>query len=88
MANVSVEITKIFEGVGDEIFEIDEEDYTLSVYKLELWKLGLLTFIYISFALVSNSGHLMIIWYIKWHAPKKRPINRMIFVDQVYLFST
>ena len=76
-----------FEGVADEIFEITNfDDQTVFVYKLELWKLCLLIFFYVTFALVATCGGLMIVWYIKGYAPKNRPFNRMILVDQVIFF--
>ena len=77
-----------FEGLADEIFEITNfKDQTVLVYKLELWKLCLLIFFYAFFALVATCGGLMIVWYIKGYAPKNRPINRMILIDQV-IFSS
>ena len=77
-----------FEGVADEIFEITNiQDEPLFVYELELWKLCLLISFYVIFALVANCGGLMIVWYIKGYAPKNRPINRMILIDQVIFFN-
>ena len=75
-----------FEGFADEIFKITNiQDETLFVYKLGLWKLCLLISFYVVFALVANCGRLMIVWYIKRYAPKNRPINRMILIDQVII---
>ena len=76
-----------FEGVGDEKFEVNNiTDHSVSVYKLKFWQLCTLISTYVMFALATYSGQLMIIWYITQYAPKNRPINRMILVDQVFLF--
>ena len=77
-------MTQEFEGIESAVFKIeDREDNTIPVYKLEFWKLCLLISFHIIFAMMANTGQVMIIWYIRWYAPKQRPINRMILVDMV-----
>ena len=77
-------MTKKFEGIGSEAFEFEDEgDNSVSVYNLEFWKWCLLISFHIIFATLANIGQVMIIWYIRWYAPKQRPINRMILVDMV-----
>ena len=77
-------MTQEFDGIESEVFKVeDRDDNTIPVYKLEFWKLCLLIVFYLTFAFMTNTGQVMIIWYIRWYAPKQRAINRMILVDQV-----
>ena len=77
-------MTKEFEGIGSEAFRFeDERDNSVSVHNLEFWKWSLLISFHIIFAMMANTGQVMIICYIRWYAPKQRAINRMILVDQV-----
>ena len=62
---------------------IDITDHSLIIYRLESWQSGLLIISLASCGLVSIGGTLMIINYIKRFAPKDRPINTMVLVDQV-----
>ena len=62
---------------------IDITDHSLIIFRLESWQSGLLIISLASCGLVSIGGTLMIINYIKRFAPKDRPINTMVLVDQV-----
>ena len=61
----------------------DLEDHTLSYFKWEWWQLYLFIVYYIICAVIAILGQIMIVFYIAKHAPKNRPINKMILVDQV-----
>ena len=75
---------KEYEGIGGEAFRFEDEgDNSVSVDNLEFWKWCLLISFHIIFAIMGYIGQVMIIWYIRWYAPKQRPINRMISVDMV-----
>ena len=63
------------------------EDHSLTFFRWEEWISKLLTFFLAICALVSIIGTTMIIFYIAKHAPKERPINRMILIDQVRYIS-
>jgi hypothetical protein len=62
---------------------IDITDHSLFIFRLESWQSWLLIISLAFCGLVSIGGTLMIINYIKRFAPKDRPINTMVFVDQV-----
>ena len=70
-------------GMEMEYEIIDITDHSLIIYRLESWQSGLLIISLASCGLVSIGGTLMIINYIKRFAPKDRPINTMVLVDQV-----
>ena len=59
------------------------EDHTLPYFKWEWWQLYLFIAYYIICAVIAIVGQTMIIFYIARYAPKNRPINKMILVDQV-----
>ena len=70
--------------MDDQEFEIiNLEDHLVPIYRLQWWELYLLICYYAICAIVVISGQLMIIFFIQRYAPKKRPINTMILVDQV-----
>ena len=72
-------------GLDDQIFNIiNVEDQTVAIFNWEWWKICLLLGLYLISASVALSGQIMIIIYIMKYAPKGRPINEMILVDQVY----
>ena len=80
-------MVKLFYSVTDEKFEIaNVTDHMVSVYRLPLLKLSVLISFFVIFSILGKIGQLMIIWYLKEYAPKNRPINRMILVDQVRNF--
>ena len=62
---------------------MSDEEYSMSVFTWYGWKFNVLITSLVIFAMVSIVGQSMIIFYIGRHAPKERPINRMILVDQV-----
>ena len=71
-------------GLDDQIFNIiNVEDQTVAIFNWEWWKICLLLGLYLISASVALSGQIMIIIYIIKYAPKERPINEMILVDQV-----
>ena len=68
----------------DQEFEaINVDDHLVPIYRLQWWELYLFICYYVICAIIVISGQLMIIFFIKRYAPKERPINRMILVDQV-----
>ena len=68
----------------DEQYQIIEtEDHNLSIYKLEKWQSNILVSFLCVCLVIDIVGKGMIIFYIGNYAPKERPINRMILVDQV-----
>ena len=73
-----------FLGQEDEIFDVlSIQNQKIGTFELEWWKLILLFFFYAIAAGITIFGQVMIILYIKKFAPKERPINRMILIDQV-----
>ena len=71
-------------GMKDQKFEtINVDNHLVPIYRLQWWELYLLICYYVICAIIVISGQLMIIFFIKRYAPKERPINRMILVDQV-----
>ena len=59
------------------------ESTEIAIFKWEWWKICLLLGFYTISATISICGQAMIIIYIARYAPKQRPINRMILIDQV-----
>ena len=71
-------------GLDDQIFNvIIVEDQTVAIFNWEWWKICILLGLYLIIASVALCGQVMIIIYIVKYAPKGRPINEMILVDQV-----
>ena len=71
-------------GLDDQIFNIiNVEDQTVAIFNWEWWKICLLLGLYLISASVALCGQVMIIIYIMKYAPKGRPINELILVDQV-----
>ena len=71
-------------GLDDQIFNvINVEDQTVAIFNWEWWKICILLGLYLINASVALCGQVMIIIYIVNYAPKGRPINEMILVDQV-----
>ena len=71
-------------GLDNQIFNvINVEDQSVTVFNWEWWKICLLLGLYLISASVGLCGQVMIITYIIKYAPKGRPINEMILVDQV-----
>ena len=71
-------------GLDDQIFNIiNVEDQTVAIFNWEWWKVCILLGLYLISASVALCGQVMIIIYIVKYAPKGRPINEMILVDQV-----
>ena len=71
-------------GLDDQIFNIiNVEDQTVAIFNWEWWKICLLLGLYLISVSVALFGQVMIIIYIAKYAPKGRPINEMILVDQV-----
>ena len=68
--------------MGYEII-FDTTDHSLIIFRLDSWQSWLLIISLAFCGLVSIGGTLMIINYIKRFAPKDRPINTMVLVDQV-----
>ena len=61
----------------------DLEDHKLSYFKWEWWQLYLFIVYYSICSVIAIAGQIMIVFYISKYAPKDRPINKMILVDQV-----
>ena len=77
-------MVEFFYSVTNDTFEIaNVTDHRVPVYRMQLWKLSALIAFFVIFSILGKIGQLMIIWYLKGYAPKNRPINRMILVDQV-----
>ena len=73
--------------VGHEIFKIiNVEDHSIQNLQWDWWLLFLFITYYIICAAIAIGGQSMIIFYIAKYAPKERPINKMILLDQVNLF--
>ena len=73
-----------FYGLDDQIFNtLNVEDQTVAIFKWEWWKICLFLGLYVICCTVVLCGQVMIIIYIGKYAPKGRPINEMILVDQV-----
>ena len=71
-------------GLGSEEFQIyNIEDHAVPILKLQYWQFVCLIFYYSVCAIIAIFGEALIIFYIARHAPKKRPLNRMILIDQV-----
>ena len=72
-------------GVGNQTYEIiDIDDQSLSIFKWKDWELNLLLISLTISEMICISGQAMIIIYIQRYAKKDRPINTMIWVDQVF----
>ena len=56
---------------------------TWTVHKLQYWQLVLLICYYSICASIAIVGEALVIFYILQHAPKERPLNKMILIDQV-----
>ena len=73
-------------GLGSEEFQISNiEDHAVPIFKLKYWQLDLLICYYSICAIIAIVGEALVIFYIMQHAPKDRPLNRMILIDQVYI---
>ena len=71
-------------GLGSEEFQISNiEDHAVPIFKLKYWQLDLLICYYSICAIIAIVGEALVIFYIMQHAPKDRPLNRMILIDQV-----
>ena len=71
-------------GLGSEEFHIyNIEDHASPIFKLQYWQFVCLICSYSVCAIIAIFGEALIIFYIARHAPKKRPLNRMILIDQV-----
>ena len=71
-------------GFGSEEFQIsDTEDHGVPIFKLQYWQLVLLICYYSICGIIAIVGEALVIFYIVQHAPKERPLNRMILIDQV-----
>jgi hypothetical protein len=71
-------------GFGSEEFQISIiEDHAVPIFKLQCWQLVLLSCYYSICASIAIVGEALVIFYILQHAPKERPLNRMILLDQV-----
>ena len=71
-------------GFGREEFQISNiEDHAVPIFKLQYWQLVLLICYYSICASIAIVGEALVIFYILQHAPKERPLNRMILIDQV-----
>ena len=74
-------------GQGGEIFDvISIQNQKVGIFEWDWWKLILLFIFYAIGAGIMTCGQVMIIVYIKKFAPKVRPINRMILIDQVQTY--
>ena len=71
-------------GLESEEFQIsDIKDHSLPIFKLQYWQLVLFICYYSVCAIITIVGEAMVIFYIVQHAPKNRPLNRMILIDWV-----
>ena len=71
-------------GLESEEFQIsDIKDHSIPIFKLQYWQLFLFICYYSVCAIITIVGEALVIFYIARHAPKKRPLNRMILIDQV-----
>ena len=71
-------------GLGSEEFQIyNIEDHAVPIFKLQYWQLVLFICYYSVCAIITIVGEAMVIFYIVQHAPKNRPLNRMILIDWV-----
>ena len=64
----------------------DLEDQSLSIFSWQGWSLWVFKCFLAFCGLICIIGRFLIIHYIQKYAPKQRPINRMILVDQVCKF--
>ena len=70
-------------GLGSEEFQIyNIEDHASPIFKLQYWQFVSLICYYSVCAIIAIFGEALIIFYIARHAPKNRPLNRMILIDQ------
>ena len=73
-------------GFESEEFQISNiEDHAVPFFKLQYWQLVLLICYYSICASIAIVGEALVIFYILQHAPKERPLNRMILIDQVHI---
>ena len=71
-------------GLESEEFQIsDIKDHSIPIFKLQYWQLVLFICYYSVCAIITIVGEALVIFYIARHAPKNRPLNRMILIDQV-----
>ena len=71
-------------GLGSEELQIyNIEDHASTIFKLQYWQFVCLICYYSVCAAIAIFGEALIIFYIARHAPKNRPLNRMILIDQV-----
>ena len=74
-------------GLGSEEFQISNiEDHAVPIFKLKYWQLDLLICYYLICAIIAIVGEALVIFYIMQHAPKERPLNRMILIDQGHTY--
>ena len=79
----------VYFGLDDQIFNvINVEDQSVAIFNWEWWKICILLGLYLICVSVTLCGVVMIIIYIVKYAPKGRPINEMILVDQVKNFKS
>ena len=72
-------------GVGNQTYEvINIKDQSLSIFKWKDWELNLLLISLTISEMICMSGQATIIIYIHRFTKKDRPINTMIWVDQVF----
>ena len=75
-------------GLGSEELQIyNIEDHASTIFKLQYWQFVCLICYYSVCAIIAIFGEALIIFYIARHAPKNRPLNRMILIDQVNIRS-
>ena len=71
-------------GLESEEFQIsDIKDHSVPIFKLQYWQLVLFICYYSVCAIITIVGEALVIFYIVQHAPKNRPLNRMILIDWV-----
>ena len=58
-------------------------DHSFSLLKWKNWEISILVLFLTICTIVAIVGQTMVIHYIQKYAPKQRPINRIILVDQV-----
>ena len=70
------------------IHNLKDEDDFMAFDNWQEWKSDLSILISTICAVTTVSGQGMIINYITRHAPKKRPINKLVLIDQVSTIET
>ena len=73
--------SSVFDELDNQIIEI--HDHSLSLLNWPGWQLSLYLLFLAICSVIAIGGRTMIIYYLLRHAPKERPINKMILVDQV-----